>query len=238
MANRLRERLAGRLPALSVGAISADLLHLGDSIALLERSGVGLLHFDLMDGQFVPALTVGPAFVKAARTTMLKDVHLMAQDPLPLVAECAAAGAEIITVHPESCAHPHRVLQAIAELKCASDPNRPVARGVALNPSTPVAALEPFLDEIDMVVLVAVNPGFAGQKYIASTGPRLAQARALAGTRDLLFCADGGVTLQNIGRIAGLRPDIVVAGSAVFAGDPAENVRALQGALRTKVTTA
>ncbi len=232
MANALRAVLADSLPALSVGAISADLLNLGGDIARLESAGVRLLHFDVMDGQFVPMLSVGPAFVRACTTSMLKDVHLMVREPGAIVEDCGEAGADIVTIHPDSCAHPHAVLQKVGSLSNAHEPGRPLARGVALNPSTPLLALEPFLDEIDMVTLVAVNPGYAGQRFINATIGRVAGVREMLAGRDVLLCVDGGVTLENVGMIARLKPDIVVSGSAVFKGDVGKNVGKMTEALR------
>jgi ribulose-phosphate 3-epimerase len=179
---------------------------------------VRLLHFDIMDGVFAPQLTFGLAFVKAARTAMLKDVHLMVEDPLPAVDAYAAAGADIITVHVESGRHVHRALQRIGELKNANDPGRGIARGIALNPGTPVESLAPLIDEADIVTLVAVNPGFAGQKFFPATAGRVAQARELmrCAGRSLLLCIDGGVTRATMPLVAACAPDIVVTGSAAF----------------------
>jgi ribulose-phosphate 3-epimerase len=231
MANAFRERIKERLPNLSIGATAANLLALGEDIRLLESSGAQFLHFDIMDGQFVPMLTVGPAFVKACATTMLKDVHLMVREPANVVEEYAKAGADLITIHPESCTHPHAVLQRIGTLRNVNDNSRPIARGVALNPSTPLLALEPFLDEIDMVTLVAVNPGFPAQKFIDATLGRFAGAREMIAQRDVLLCIDGGVTRENIGAIGKLGAGLVVTGSAVFKGDVGENVRGMMGAV-------
>jgi ribulose-phosphate 3-epimerase len=218
------------VPALSVGAISAELGCLAADYALLESCGVRLLHFDVMDGVFAPQLTFGPAFVKAARTAMLKDVHLMVDNPLPALDAYAAAGADIITVQAESGRHVHRVLQRIGELNNANGPGRGIARGIALNPGTPMEALAPLIDEADIVTILAVNPGFAGQKFIPAAAGRVAQARELmrCAGRSLLLCIDGGVTRATMPRVAACAPDIVVTGSAAFENRAiADNIKAL-----------
>jgi len=237
MKNPILNLLRSLTPSLSIGAISADLMNLGADIALLEKAGARLLHFDIMDGHFAPMLTVGPSFVKAVKTSMLKDVHLMIDNPLDTLADYAAAGADLITVHGESCRHPHRALQRISELKNANDQNRGIARGIALNPSTPVSALEPVIDEADIVFLVAVNPGFGGQKFIDATVRRAAAVREMIAkvNHPVLLGIDGGVTKATIARVAETGADIVVTGSAVFEGRAiAGNYGELQDKLRKR----
>jgi ribulose-phosphate 3-epimerase len=219
---------------LSVGATSADLMHLDRDVAALEHAGVKALHFDVMDGRFVPPLTVGPSFIKGIRTALFKDVHLMIEDPLASLPAYLAAGADAITVHPEACRHPHQALKVVRQLAEASGRTRSLVRGIALNPSSPLSLLEPLLDEIDLVLLVAVNPGFSGQSFVERTAERYRQVRALVQPlgRKILVGVDGGVTRHTIGRIAELEPDWVVSGSAVFEqGKIADNVAFLQGAL-------
>ena len=207
---------------------------LEEEVSLLEQNGARAMHFDVMDGHFVPPLTVGASFVKAIRTTLLKDVHLMIQEPLDKVQDYATAGADMITVHIESTSHVHRVLQKIHELKNANDPERGIARGIALNPGTPVSVLEPLLDDVDIIFLLAVNPGFSGQKFIGATVERFGEVRTMVrrAGKDILLGIDGGVTRGNINEIAALGPDIVVSGSAIFDGKAAEeNLQAMLGAL-------
>lgn len=221
--------------ALSVGVISADFMNLGTDIALLERLGVRLLHFDILDGRFGPALTVGPAFVKGVKTAMLKDVHLMIEEPLETIDAYAAAGADMITVHVESCRHPHRALQRVRELANVNDPSRGIACGVGLCPSTPVAAIEPLLGSADFVLLVAINPGFGNQTYLPDTANRAERVREIARAQgvSVMIGIDGGVTGATIGRIASIHPDLVVTGSAVFGGKgPGENIPAMTAALK------
>jgi ribulose-phosphate 3-epimerase len=193
-------------------------MRLEDDIALLEKSGVSLLHFDIMDGNFVPQLTVGDGFVRAVKTTMLKDVHLMIADPLEKVQAYAAAGADLITIHAEAGKHLHRCLQLIGEMKNVNDEKRGIVRGLALNPSTPLAALEPLLDEIDVVFLIAINPGFPGQKFIQATRSRFLLVKDLLKQykKDILIGIDGGVTRTTIADCAALGADIVVSGSGIF----------------------
>jgi ribulose-phosphate 3-epimerase len=193
------------------------------------------VHFDVMDGRFTPILTFGPPLVAAVRTSLLKDVHLMIEDPLATVGEYVAAGADVVTIHAESTRHPHRVLQALGAMKNANDPSRGLVRGVALNPGTPLESLDPLLDDCELVLLLAVNPGWGGQKFIPSTAARAAQAKQkiAASGRDVLLCIDGGVKRDNIGAIAALGADLIVTGSAVFDGkDALGNARALQDAVR------
>ena len=227
-------RIRAAAPALSVGIATADLARLGEEVELLAGSGVPLLHFDVMDGRFAPILTFGPPLVAAVRTSLLKDVHLMIEDPLATVGEYVAAGADVVTIHAESTRHPHRVLQALGAMTNANDPSRGLVRGVGLNPGTPLEALDPLLGDCELVLLLAVNPGWGGQGFIANTAARAAQVRAkiAASGRDVLLCIDGGVKRDNIGAIAALGADVIVTGSAVFDGkDALGNARALQAAV-------
>jgi ribulose-phosphate 3-epimerase len=212
------ERLLSDGPRLTVGMITADLTRLGDEMAVLERAGVELVHVDVMDGVFCPMLTVGPPVIKAIRTPLLKDVHLMIDDPLPKIAAFVDAGADMITFQVEGAAQPHRVLQVLATATNANDPARGIVRGIAINPSTPVGAIEPLLDEVDYVLVLAVNPGWGGQAFIPATEGRLEAARRLieGSGRRILLGVDGGVTRANVARVAGLGADVVVSGSAIF----------------------
>jgi ribulose-phosphate 3-epimerase len=217
-------------PTLSVGIITADLLSLGSELSLLERTGVKLVHIDVMDGCFCPMMTVGPPFIKALKTPLLKDVHLMIADPLEKIADYVAAGADIITFHSEGCTHPHRVLQQMRNMTNANDPARGLLRGVSLNPGTPLQVLEPLLGELELILLLAVNPGWGGQKFIPSTFDRIARAKQLiaASGREILLAVDGGISRANIAEVARTGVDIIVTGSAVFDGKAAgENARSM-----------
>ena len=214
------DRLLEGGPRLTVGMLTADLLHLGDEMAVLEGAGVELVHVDVMDGVFCPMLTVGPPVIKAIRSPVLKDVHLMIDDPLAKVEAFVAAGADMITFQVEGARQPHRVLQVLASARNANDPGRGVVRGIAIVPSTPVGAIEPLLDEVDYVLVLAVNPGWGGQAFIPATEGRLAQARRAieAAGRAILLGVDGGVTRDNIASVAAMGADIIVSGSAIFDG--------------------
>jgi ribulose-phosphate 3-epimerase len=228
------DRLRSLTPALSVGVLTADLLSLGTELSVLERAGIGMVHVDVMDGCFTPAMTVGPPFVKAIRTPLLKDVHLMIQEPIGKIDDFVAAGADMITIHPEACTHPHRVLQRMGTMTNANDPSRGVLRGVGLNPGTPLEVLEPLLDEAEIVFLLAVNPGWGGQRFIESTWERLERVKQMiaASGREIFLGVDGGITRENIDRVAASGVDLVVTGSAVFDGKAAlDNARRMQSAL-------
>lgn len=227
------EAIKSIAPTISAGIISADLLHLGAQIRELEEAGIRMLHIDVMDGYFVPPLTVGPSFIKALKTPLLKDAHLMIQHPLTKVAEYVAAGADLITVHIESDVHIHRVLH---EIQLAStSASKDVLRGIALNPGTPLEALEPLFDEIDLVLLLAINPGWTGQKLFSSCHARLKRLKEMiaASGRLILTAVDGGITRQNIEEVAMWKADLVISGSALFErGAIAENAAHMLGALR------
>jgi ribulose-phosphate 3-epimerase len=217
--------LLEQAPDLSVGVLSADLLRLGEELDSLEAAGVRLAHVDVMDGVFCPQLTVGPAFVKALPDRFLKDVHLMIVEPEKTAHAYVEAGAGIVTFHVEATRHPHRVLRSLA--------GAGVARGVALNPGTPVPALEPLLDELELVLLLAVDPGWTGQTFSASTEGRIREARTLTQGREIVVAVDGGVTKANVSAVAALDVDLVVAGSAIFDGTPvAESAREVLASVR------
>ena len=216
--------LRNSAPTVSVGIVTANLLTLGSEIALLERTGAKLAHIDVMDGCFCPMMTVGPPFIKAIKTSLLKDVHLMIDEPLEKVAEYVAVGADIVTIHPEACSHVHRVLQKLGALTNANDAERGIVRGVALNPGTPLEVLEPLLDQVELISLLAVNPGWSGQKYSAATTRRIARVQRMIAdsARDIILCVDGGITKENIAEVAATGADLIVAGSAVFDGKAPE----------------
>ena len=219
------ERLRALCPTVSAGILAADLMKLGSELELLERTGVGVVHFDVMDGCFCPQLTVGPAFVKGLKTPLLKDVHLMIGEPLDSLADYAAAGADIITVHVEAAVHIHRVLQRLGVLQHASGDGRGIVRGLALNPGTPLEWLTPsLLEEVDMVTLLAIDPGWSGQAFAPTTFDRLRRLKdIIAGAgRDILICVDGGITRGNLAQVAAEGPDLVASGSAIFAGADSE----------------
>lgn len=204
-------------PSLSVGLLAADAMAYGAAIAELEAAGNALLHFDVMDGVFCPGFTAGPPLIAASKTKMLKDVHLMVDDPLAIIPAALKAGADIVHVHPEGLAHLHRAL-AMLDVDVAGRSGRRVLRAVALNPATPVDVVAPVLHEIDMVTLLAVDPGWSGGAPDAALGRKVAQLRQIAAGigADPLVAIDGGITEATIPVAAGFKPDIIVSGSAVF----------------------
>ncbi len=228
------ERLKAMVPTISVGILTADLMRLGQELSELEGTGVDILHFDVMDGCFCPMMTVGPPFIRAVEVgNRLKDVHLMVSQPLEKVADCIAAGADLVTVHVERHEHIHRTLQNLRGLARAA--GRDVVRGVALNPGTPVEVLEPLIEEIEMVTVLGVNPGWGGQSLIPSTPRRLIRVKELIEKRgrDALVCVDGGITRKNIAEVATWGADLAVTGSAVFDGkNPRENARFMLNSFR------
>jgi ribulose-phosphate 3-epimerase len=219
MQTTARELLDGA-PQLSVGVLSADLLRLGEELEALDDAGVRIAHIDVMDGVFCPMTTVGPPMVKALPERFVKDVHLMVDEPLEKVGAYLEAGAGILTFHVEATRHPHRILQSLA--------GTGVVRGVALNPGTPTAGIEPLLDDLELVLVLAVNPGWGGQSFIPATERRVAEVGALIAGRHIAVAVDGGITKANVEHIASLGVDLIVTGSAVYDGvAAADNARAM-----------
>jgi ribulose-phosphate 3-epimerase len=192
--------------------LSADFARLGEEIAALEAGGADYIHVDVMDGQFVPNITIGPLVVEAARrvTKLPLDVHLMIDAPDRYIPAFAKAGADIIVVHAEATNHLHRTVQLIKSLGKKA--------GVSLNPATPLSTLEYILQDLDLVLLMTVNPGFGGQSFIEACLPKIHSLRSMLDKRGIEaeLEVDGGVKTDNIARIAHAGADVFVAGSAVF----------------------
>ena len=207
--------------------LSADFARLADEVAAVERAGADLLHVDVMDGHFVPNLTVGPPIVEALKkvTKLPLDVHLMITNADAFIQEFAEAGADYLTVHVEACPHLHRTVQSIKE--------RGVKAGVTLNPATPIASLEEILPDVDLVLIMSVNPGFGGQKFIPSALNKVAAARAMLDrihSRALLE-VDGGIKAENASQVVAAGATVLVAGSAIFSQrDYAGTIAALRAA--------
>lgn len=222
-------------PTISPGIISADLMSLAADLSRLEEAGLGMVHFDVMDGHFVPFLTVGPPFIKAVKTKLLKDVHLMVSGADKMAADFISAGADIITIHIEACDDALGLLKNIGEMENVNDPQRGIVRGAAISPATPVEAVEPLLAEIELIVLLAVDPSGADHPSFDLTVERcekLKQIISLSG-HDILLCVDGGVKKNNIGEYAKMGADMYVSGSALFSGPIDQNVRFMLDALRS-----
>jgi len=195
--------------------LSADFSRLGEEIRTVEAAGADWIHIDVMDGHFVPNITMGPLVVEAVRrlTKLPLDVHLMIETPDRYIADFARAGADLIAVQVETCVHLHRSVQLIREAG--------VRPGVVLNPATPLATIEWVLADVDFVLVMSVNPGFGGQQFIPSSLEKIAQLRMMIQTRGLstLIQVDGGVNAGTIAAVAAAGADVFVAGSAIF-GNP------------------
>lgn len=210
-------------PRLSAGVLTADLTRLGEELEIV-RGKAAWAHIDVMDGAFCPQLTVGPAFVSAVASTGIPvDAHLMVEEPRRMLSEMASAGASVITVHTESTRHLHRTLQEMTALASTHH----FLRGVAINPGTPVQAVEPVLELADLILVLAVNPGWSGQAPATNTRRRVEAVRAMADSHSasVLVGVDGGVTVANAAEITSWGVDVIVSGSAIFdRADPARNL--------------
>ena len=207
--------------------LSADFSRLGEEIRAVDRAGADLIHVDVMDGHFVPNLTIGPGVVKALRphSKLLFDVHLMISEPERYIDDFVEAGADILTVHQESGAHLHRLIQRIKAHN--------IKAGVSLNPATPAIMLEDIISEVDLVLVMTVNPGFGGQQMIPAALNKIARIREFAKEREnpLLIEVDGGIKTETIAAAEAAGADIFVAGSAVFCSNDYEgNIQALKKA--------
>ena len=203
--------------------LSADFANMGEAVRMIDEKGADLIHCDVMDGAFVPNITFGPAMIKAIRSYTKKplDVHLMVDKPERYIDQFADAGADFITIHYEATVHPHRTLEYIR--------SKGVKSGIVYNPGTDIASLEYLLDNVDMVLLMSVNPGFGGQKFIPATLKKLERAKALIGERPILLEVDGGVNLQNAEAIKKAGANVLVAGSSVFtSSDPEATMKELR----------
>jgi len=213
---------------ISPSILSADFARLGEEVAAVTQAGADYIHVDVMDGHFVPNITIGPQVVKALRphSDLPFDVHLMIAPVDPFIVAFAEAGADIITVHPEAGPHLHRTLQLIkAQGKKA---------GVSLNPATPVEVLDPILEDLDLVLIMSVNPGFGGQSFIPSALPKIEAVRKRidAVGKPIDLEVDGGINEETARQAIDAGADVLVAGTATFRGGPsayAENIRRLRG---------
>lgn len=206
---------------LSPSILSADFTKLGEEIETIDNAGAEYIHVDVMDGMFVPSISYGMPVIKSIRKSTGKvfDVHLMISEPIRYIADFAASGADMITVHVEACSDVVATIEKIREYN--------LKVGITLNPDTPVSAIKPYLNRVDMVLIMSVNPGFGGQKFITSSVDKIKEVKRLRDELNLSYDieVDGGINIDNLATVLEAGANVIVAGSAIFRGDADENVK-------------
>ena len=209
---------------LAPSILAADFNILGEQISLLEKAGVHYLHLDVMDGKFVPSISFGMPLIASIRknSKLIFDVHLMIEEPIRYLEEFKAAGADIITVHAEACAHLHRTVTKIKELGLLA--------GVSINPATPLNVLEYVLNDVDMILIMTVNPGYGGQSFIENTLTKVVDLKEMIikSGRKIDIEVDGGITINNVDQVLQAGANVIVSGTSVFRGDIVENIESFQ----------
>ena len=207
-----------------MGILTADMMNLGSEIKLLEKTGVKLLHIDVMDGNIWPKITVGAGFLGGLKTTMLKDVHLLIDKPEKHIEDFAKAGADIIIFSVEYCDDVSHALSLVSQMENANDPDRGILRGISLNPDTPIDVAAGVIDNVDIVLLLAVGPKTGKQNFISELPGKIAELKKIK--EDVFIFIDGAIKKDNIAKVAAMDPNVIITGSAVFDGkDAAGNAK-------------
>lgn len=232
---QLRNSSAENGPALSIGTLTADVMDQAAAVDILQQQDIGLLHIDVMDGRVWPKITVGHFFVAGLRTELLKDVHLLIEEPEKQIPAFVGAGADMIAFSLENCSDIGAALDLVAKCQAESDSERTVRRGLSVYPETSLEVIKPYLDKTDYVTLVSISPDSGKQNFLSEMPDRIGQLREWKD--DLVICIDGAVKKANIGEVAQMGSDVIVTGSAVFDGnDAAKNINEMTASIQQSLS--